>query len=152
MGCYRQRLNNDSPTKNARITSTLITTPAMAAARLPPRTHPLMLTISATGGVRNIVSPPRAERGDLHPGRRTTISTRAAGAASDSQKPTRPRFEGGTSGGIRPGSIVSMRAFRFSSLRPELDLDRFADRFHRRQVELDLDRDGFANQLFGHSP
>jgi hypothetical protein len=72
----------------------------MAAARLPPRIHAMMLTINAIGGVRNIVSPPRAERGELHPGRKTIISTRAAGAASDKQKPTRPRFEGGTSGGV----------------------------------------------------
>jgi hypothetical protein len=60
----------------------------------------MMLTISAIGGVKNNVSPPRAESGDLHPGRKTIINTSAAGAASDSQKPTRPEFDGGTSGGI----------------------------------------------------
>jgi len=97
---YRQRVSKDSPPQNSNITSVLITTPAMAAARLPPRVHPTTLTISAIGGVRNIVSPPRAERGDPHPGRKAIITTRAAGAASDSQKPTRPALVGGGSGGL----------------------------------------------------
>jgi hypothetical protein len=109
----------------------------------------MMLTINAIGGVRNIVSPPRAERGELHPGRKTIISTRAAGAASDNQKPTHPRFEGGTSGGIWPGPIVSTLTFR----RPlQLHLNRLADHLHGGQVELDFDGDSFSNQFFGHSP
>ena len=77
------------------IASALITTPLMAAARLAPRAHPTMLTISATGGARNRVSPPRAENGEPHPGRNTIMITSAAGAASDSQSPTRPACERG---------------------------------------------------------
>jgi len=80
--------------------SALITTPLTAASRCPPRTHPITLTISAIGGVRNIVSPPRAEKGEPQPGRKTIIVTSVAGAASDSQKPTRPALERGRSGGL----------------------------------------------------
>lgn len=73
----------------------LITIPAMAAGRLPPRTKPTMLTASAAGGVRSNVSPPRAANGEPHPGFSEIISTTTTGATSDSHKPIRPAREGG---------------------------------------------------------
>ncbi|MBI4023950.1 MAG: hypothetical protein HY360_03155 [Verrucomicrobia bacterium] len=146
---YRQRLNSDSPTKNTRIISPLIATPTMAAARLSRRTHPVMLIISATGGVRSIVSPPRAEKGEPHPGLRTNISTITAGATSESHKPTRPTLQRGLSGEIRLDPIISTRMFWPPSQR---HINGLADHLQRRKIELDFDGDRFAGQFFGHSP
>lgn len=97
---YRQRLVNTALTHIVTTSSPLITTPAMAAARYPPRIHPMMLTISAIGGASITVSPPRAEKGELHPGLKTIIITMTVGATSDSQKPTSPELEERITGGV----------------------------------------------------
>jgi len=69
--------------------------PAMAASRFAFLVHATMLAMSAIGGVRRMASPPRAERGELHPGRNTTMSTIVAGATSDRPSAIFPRFDGG---------------------------------------------------------
>jgi len=89
------------------MTSPLMMTPAIAAARFPPRVHPIMLTMRAIGGVRSIVSPPRAESGEPHPGGKTISNTNVTGATSDSQNPARPAPERGSSGGRGPVSVLS---------------------------------------------
>jgi hypothetical protein len=78
----------------------LITQPLMAADRWLPRIHPRMLKTRAIGGVSSIVSPPRATKGEPHPGRKTSMNVRTAGATSDSHKPARPMSKRDGSGDI----------------------------------------------------
>ena len=89
---YRQSDNSSEPKKNSRISTPLITVPAMAARRIAFLIHAIMLTISAIGGVRNMASPPRAVRGEPHPGWSKTINAIVTGATSDKPKPIRPVF------------------------------------------------------------
>ena len=99
----------------------LITTPAMAAKRFAFLTQATTLTISAIGGVRSIASPPRAVKGDLHPGCSKTISAIATGAISDKASPIRPEFGcGGFSrGGIGWSAFMpkSFHIYRVASMR-----------------------------------
>lgn len=88
--------------KKHRITSELITTPAMAAVRLAPRTHPLMLTISANGGVRSIASPPRTASGEPQPGLNRGSSRKTVGATKDRPNPILPAFNGPRAAGSAP--------------------------------------------------
>ena len=101
---YRQRADT-SPKPNNRIITPLITTPAMAAIRFAFLIQATRLTISASGGVRKIASPPRAVRGERHPGCSSTIKVIVAGAISDNPKPSRPAIGGGVgcSGSSRGG-------------------------------------------------
>jgi hypothetical protein len=64
----------------------------MAANRFVFLTQATRLTISASGGVRSIASPPRAARGERHPGCSKTINTIVAGATNDKYSPIRPEF------------------------------------------------------------
>jgi len=101
-------LTRTGKTKKIKSTAMLISTPAMAAVRLSPRTHPTMLTISAAGGIKRIASPPRTARGDPHPGRSRNINAISAGATSESPNPMRPAREGGRLSENEPASFVVM--------------------------------------------
>ena len=57
---YRQSDISSPKKNNHRIIMPLMTVPMMALNRFAFFTHATMLTISATGGVRSIASPPRA--------------------------------------------------------------------------------------------
>ncbi len=70
----------------------VMTVPMMALNRFAFFTHATMLTISATGGVRNIASPPRAGRKEPQPGCKSQIAASTAGATDDKHKPIRPEF------------------------------------------------------------
>ena len=84
--------------KNTRLTP-LTSSPMTARPRSRPRTSPITLKISATGGTRRIHSPPRTVRGEPHPGRSTVNSRNTAGATSERDRPRRPRFTGLVEGG-----------------------------------------------------
>jgi hypothetical protein len=86
---YRQSADTN-PKPNSRIITPLITTPAIAAIRFAFLIQATMLTISASGGVKNRTSPPRAVRGERHPGCSSTISMIVTGATSDNPRPSRP--------------------------------------------------------------
>ena len=68
-----------------------------------------MLTISASGGVKITASPPRAEKGECHPGCSRTISAIATGATSDKPNPTLPALDCGwfSSGGTGLPAFMS---------------------------------------------
>jgi hypothetical protein len=87
---HRQSDDSSVPRKNNRIIRPLITVPAIAAYRFAFLIHAMMLTISAIGGVRNIASPPRAVKGEPHPGCSRAITAIVAGATSDNHRPIRP--------------------------------------------------------------
>jgi hypothetical protein len=80
----------------------LITVPVMAAIRFAFLSQATTLTISAIGGVRSIASPPRAVRGEPHPGCSRAIKAIITGATSDKPRPIFPEFDCGwfNSGGI----------------------------------------------------
>ncbi len=86
-----------------------MTVPAMAANRSAFLTQATMLMISATGGVRIIASPPRAVRGEPHPGCSRGISAIVAGATRDKPSPIRPEIvRGGCNrGGIGLSAIIA---------------------------------------------
>ncbi len=88
---YRQS-DISSPKKNSRMIKPLTTVPAIAACRFVFLTQATTLTISAIGGVRSIASPPRAVRGEPHPGCSRTINAIVTGATSDNPRPIRPVF------------------------------------------------------------
>jgi hypothetical protein len=92
--CQRQSDGNTIPKTINRTIAPLITVPKIAARRFLFCTHATMLTMSASGGVKIIASPPRAVMGDPHPGCNRTISAIVAGAARDKYSPTLPAFSG----------------------------------------------------------
>ena len=86
----------------SRTIAPLIVVPMIAARRFLFCTHATMLTMSASGGVKITASPPRAERGECHPGCSRTISPIAPGAISDKPNPTFPALG---CGGFSTGGI-----------------------------------------------
>ena len=113
---YRHSADISPKQKNSMIRP-LIATPAMAAKRFAFLAQATRLRMNAIGGVRTMASPPRAVRGECHPGCSSTISAIVAGATSDKPKPTRPLIGCGWSsrGGIgRPDSMPE--SFTFPSI------------------------------------
>jgi len=110
---YRQS-EISSPQNIHRIIMPLITVPRMALKRFAFLTHATMLTISATGGVRSIASPPRTVSGDPQPGCNSQIAARTAGATNDKHSPTRPEFN--RLGTFSPLSSFSSNIYGDSSL------------------------------------
>jgi hypothetical protein len=94
VSCLRYRQSDDisSPKKNNRMIKPLTTVPAMAAIRFIFLSQATTLTISAIGGVSSIASPPRAVRGEPHPGCSRAINAIVTGATSDKPRPIRPVF------------------------------------------------------------
>ena len=104
---YRQS-DISSPKKNNKIINPLITVPDMAAIRFEFLSQATTLTIRAIGGVRRIASPPRAVRGEPHPGWSRTINAIVTGATSDKPRPIFPEFDCGwfNSGGTELSAFM----------------------------------------------
>jgi hypothetical protein len=97
---YRVRIKNR---KNA-IMAPLMPKPASASFRGDRRSKAMVLTRKATGVDPKMVSPPRAFKGLLHPGWKTTIRASTVQGVSDNRRPTRPRVHRRlASGGISTG-------------------------------------------------